>query len=322
VPQAVTIQLADAAGANEVGNGTALVWSLPSTATGEQAAVYNVTISNVLVDGQSENFSYTTTTFTPNPIRVASAFPIPTASSASDGITAGPDGNLWFTEQNGNQIGMINPTTHVIAEFPIPTANSAPDAITTGPDGNLWFTESYTFQIGILNPTTRTIAEHPVPFAAGSPQGITTGPDGNVWITADNQIVEFPPGATAAVPVPTLTPAPTAAPPQVVGSVAVSRSRRSTTYTITFAAPLNVASANTASLYRVFEGMSKVVKKRKQTVYSKALKIKSVVYNPGPITVTIALAKPHKGTVQVTIEPGLEAADSATLGSSITRIVP
>jgi eukaryotic-like serine/threonine-protein kinase len=34
-------------------------------------------------------------------------FPVPTASSSPSGITAGPDGNLWFTEYDGNKIGRI-----------------------------------------------------------------------------------------------------------------------------------------------------------------------------------------------------------------------
>jgi streptogramin lyase len=34
-------------------------------------------------------------------------FPIPTISSFPTGITAGPDGNLWFTESSGGKIGRI-----------------------------------------------------------------------------------------------------------------------------------------------------------------------------------------------------------------------
>ena len=41
---------------------------------------------------------------------VITEFPIPTASSFPLGITNGPDGNLWFIGQAGNQIGRI--TTH------------------------------------------------------------------------------------------------------------------------------------------------------------------------------------------------------------------
>ena len=51
-------------------------------------------------------------------------FPAPTASSQPNWITAGPDGNLWFTVKGTDAIGMINPTTHAIAEFSIPTAQS------------------------------------------------------------------------------------------------------------------------------------------------------------------------------------------------------
>jgi len=56
------------------------------------------------------------------------------------GISAGADGNLWFAEENGNQIGRIT-TTGAITEFPIPTSGALPRYITSGPDGNLWFTE-------------------------------------------------------------------------------------------------------------------------------------------------------------------------------------
>jgi hypothetical protein len=52
------------------------------------------------------------------------------------GITAGPDGNLWFTEFtsnfSSNKIGQINPTTHAIAEFPTPTGASEPVGIAPG----------------------------------------------------------------------------------------------------------------------------------------------------------------------------------------------
>src|SRR5262245_31352797 len=61
-------------------------------------------------------------------------FPVPTASAGPGLITAGPDGNLWFTEgtKSGDKIGMINPATHTITEFPIPTSNANPHGITAG----------------------------------------------------------------------------------------------------------------------------------------------------------------------------------------------
>jgi len=129
-------------------------------------------------------------------------FPVPTVNSAPDGITVGPDGNLWFAEPTANQVGQINPTTHTVAGFPISTTNNDPTDITVGPDGNLWFAENN--HIGQINPMTHAIAEFSIPTAEGAGGGITDGPDGNVWFTefsagqigvinpTTNAIAEFP----------------------------------------------------------------------------------------------------------------------------------
>ena len=70
-------------------------------------------------------------------------------------ITAGPDGNLWFTEGYAfgaqTQIGRITPagaTTY----YSIPSRSSE-GGITAGPDGNLWFTEYRSSKIGKLTPS-------------------------------------------------------------------------------------------------------------------------------------------------------------------------
>ena len=72
-----------------------------------------------------------------------------------DVVAAGPDGNLWFTEYFGKQIGRIT-TAGVVTEFPIPAAISDPYYIVAAPDGNLWFTDPGAQQIGRITtgPTT------------------------------------------------------------------------------------------------------------------------------------------------------------------------
>ena len=67
-------------------------------------------------------------------------FTLPNANSWPAGITVGPDGALWFTEENGHRIGRIT-TDGAITEYQIPTVPSAPAEITATKDGNLWFTE-------------------------------------------------------------------------------------------------------------------------------------------------------------------------------------
>src|SRR5450631_3218903 len=100
------------------------------------------------------------------------------------GITAGPDGNLWFTELIGDKIGRITPLG-VVTEFPGVTAGSVPRRITAGPDGNLWFTENTGNRIGRITPLG-VVTEFSVGITAGaSPFSITVGPDGNLWFTED-----------------------------------------------------------------------------------------------------------------------------------------
>ena len=91
-------------------------------------------------------------------------------------MTAGPDGNLWFTETNGN-IGRITPAG-VITEFQTDVAPLSD--ITTGPDGNLWFIGTST--VGRITPTG-AITSYQAQTVGGGPEYIITGPDGNLWFT-------------------------------------------------------------------------------------------------------------------------------------------
>jgi hypothetical protein len=70
-------------------------------------------------------------------------------------ITAGPDGNLWFTEPGINGIGRIT-LAGVVTEFSAGiSAGASPSGITAGPDGALWFTEPGVNSIGRITPGSR-----------------------------------------------------------------------------------------------------------------------------------------------------------------------
>jgi streptogramin lyase len=66
----------------------------------------NVTLSNLVaaelcarIPGEFETFNI-------------AVFDLPNPNSAPERITLGADGNVWFTENLGNRIGMITPSTH------------------------------------------------------------------------------------------------------------------------------------------------------------------------------------------------------------------
>ena len=136
----------------------------------------------------------------PGPLRGATTL---NCTSALSGIAAGPDGAVWFTDQNCNLIGRIT-TAGVVTTFPIPSPSTNPSAITAGPDGALWFTEFFGSRIGRIT-TTGAITEFALPTSnlIPLPWSIVLGPDGALWfteeqgnkigrITTSGTITEFP----------------------------------------------------------------------------------------------------------------------------------
>lgn len=119
-------------------------------------------------------------------------YPLADPNGSPGGIAAGPDGNLWVSEPDDNNIGRVT-TAGAITEFPIPTSGSRPLRIAAGPDGNLWFTESSGNQIGRITPAG-AITEFAIPTTNSNPQGITAGPDGNLWFTELLAIGRITPG--------------------------------------------------------------------------------------------------------------------------------
>ncbi len=95
-------------------------------------------------------------------------------------ITPGPDGNIWFTEFNGQNIGSIATDGTGLMEFPI-TAGAYPAGVTTGPDGALWFTVQGGGYIGRIT-TGGLVAEFAISQSGSEPAGIAVGPDGALWV--------------------------------------------------------------------------------------------------------------------------------------------
>ena len=111
-----------------------------------------------------------------------SEFPAP---SEPVDITAGPDGALWFSEDDF-MVGRIT-LAGAVSQFPFPPS-SCYDAsgITSGPDGNVWFTDSNCrSMIGKVTPAGK-VTEYPLSNALVVPTDIVSGPDGNLWFTEGN----------------------------------------------------------------------------------------------------------------------------------------
>src|SRR5262245_36210390 len=132
-------------------------------------------------------------------------FAIPTGADPNgtpNGITSGPDGNLWFTERNSSDhpaIGRLTPTG-AYSEFLITNVLfSQSGSITVGPDGNLWFTVSgYPGYVGRI--TTNGAFSQFGDFGTNLPHDITVGPEGNLWLTNYDQQFGDPAEITRVTP--------------------------------------------------------------------------------------------------------------------------
>ncbi len=102
------------------------------------------------------------------------------------GIAAGADGGIWFTEPSTAQIGRIDPATKAVTELDIP-GNAQALTITAGPDGNLWF--PLAIGIGEVNLANDTVATFDAPNGLAAPgvpfssaRSMAVGSDGGLWI--------------------------------------------------------------------------------------------------------------------------------------------
>jgi virginiamycin B lyase len=98
------------------------------------------------------------------------------------GITLGPDGKMWFTQDNLHSVvGKIDMSGKVV-EYPV---SAVPLQIIQGADGDLWFIEIDPGAIAKIT-TSGKLTEYPFPDYGG-PSSITAGADGHIWITQNNE---------------------------------------------------------------------------------------------------------------------------------------
>jgi virginiamycin B lyase len=108
-----------------------------------------------------------------------------------EGITSGPDGNLWFSvtrEPHDSEFPLSAIGKVTVAGklgrylIPPPPSHAFPVGITTGPDNALWFAENHTNEIGRL---TRSggFSAFPIPTKSSAPNYIANGPAGALWFT-------------------------------------------------------------------------------------------------------------------------------------------
>lgn len=136
------------------------------------------------------------------------AFRLTGKLDANDKITAGPDGNMWFTVATaGKDVAKITPTGQ-ITEYNLPEAAGA-TGIAAGPEGRLWLTgveKAISFE-----PKAPEGSEETFKVASIGANGqIVAGANGEMWVASNENVTHFSPadptGKNGAVPVAGLAP--------------------------------------------------------------------------------------------------------------------
>jgi hypothetical protein len=258
-------------------------------------------------------------------------------SSTLGSLTLGPDGNLWSyghpvldgqPDYDAADITRLD-TGHIILDQPLtatPLALSrAPGAPFTGP------VATFTDADSVSNPTNYMAT---VDWGDGSPPSAGTitangagryvvnashtyGTTGTYSVTVKVTDIDASHDVSGAVVVAHST-ASVGNLPAVAGVVSVPHSKKGiTAIVIGFSEALDPSSAGNPAFY----GLASGVKKKHKLVFSKGVKISSVSYDGNAHTVTLKLAKPTKGTMQVTVHRGVSATNGLSSSGDFTAVV-
>jgi streptogramin lyase len=113
---------------------------------------------------------------------------LPRASSGPMGISAGPDGVVWFTERlsalgSNDRIGSMDVSSLVVTEYNLSTGGDVAGGILAEADGSVWIAETSPTQGRIGLWRTSMVGECTIPSWEAQPYHLVAGPDGNIWFT-------------------------------------------------------------------------------------------------------------------------------------------
>jgi virginiamycin B lyase len=92
-----------------------------------------------------------------------------------------PTGLLWFTLQNANMVGRLNPQTGEIKLVTMPTPGARPYGMVMNSKGVPFIVDFGVNKVASLDPATMAIREYRLPNAASRPRRIAITSDDTIW---------------------------------------------------------------------------------------------------------------------------------------------
>jgi virginiamycin B lyase len=112
---------------------------------------------------------------------------VPTPNSHPHDPAIAPDGAAWYTGQDVDTLGRLDPLTGKFTEYNLPTRGSGPHGLVADRDGNIWYTGNAAGLVGKLNPGSGQVTEYRMPNAnARDPHTPIFDGQGILWFTVQN----------------------------------------------------------------------------------------------------------------------------------------
>jgi virginiamycin B lyase len=94
------------------------------------------------------------------------------------------NGTLWFTAQNSNMLGRLDPKTGAFKLAVVPTEHAAPYGMVFDSKGQLWFSEWQAPKLAtVVNPETMELKEITLPNQGTRPRRIAIDSQDRIWIS-------------------------------------------------------------------------------------------------------------------------------------------
>lgn len=126
--------------------------------------------------------------------QTSSVWTLPPGGTQPTAITAGSDGNLWFTESGNAALGVVTPAGEFVATQFDGDQAERPDAITAGPDGQIWWPNDHGHSVSYVDGLNSHSGGGSVSVFTDY-SSMATGPGGSLWVTdpTNNRIGWFTP---------------------------------------------------------------------------------------------------------------------------------
>jgi virginiamycin B lyase len=111
------------------------------------------------------------------------------------GITATPDGSVWFASLAGSYIARIDAPRGQAPPVDVPTSGGGARRIWSDSRGRLWVTEWFAGKLARYDPASRSWKEWRLPGSVPQPYAVYVDDDDVVWVTdfGANALVRFDP---------------------------------------------------------------------------------------------------------------------------------